>query len=203
MKVPAGSPPTFTTFTPRDGLGDEIWSTVGQGPDGFVWAGSASTLSRFDGYRWHELADAPGRSLVRDMANDRQGRLWVIFEREGLAYYDGEGWHRVGEARFHQRFSTVGEGESRELWVAHNDGLARLEGDAWVEDPGNPVGNLGRAIDAIGITGDGMKARRPDMIHAEVPDRAHVPFLDEPESLDAIRRFLADDAGAGAASRHS
>ena len=146
LKVPAGSPPTFTIFTPRDGLGDEIWSTVGQGPDGFVWAGSASSLSRFDGYRWHDIPDAPGRSLVRDMANDRQGRLWVIFEREGLAYYDGKGWHRVGEARFHQRFSTVGEGESRELWVAHNDGLARLEGDTWVEDPGNPVGNLGRAI---------------------------------------------------------
>jgi hypothetical protein len=36
-----------------------------------------------------------------------------------------------------------------------------------------------------------MRRRRPDMIFAEVPDRAHVPFLDEPESLDAIRRFLA------------
>lgn len=35
-----------------------------------------------------------------------------------------------------------------------------------------------------------MRRRRPDMIFAEVPDRAHVPFLDEPESLDAIRRFL-------------
>lgn len=40
-----------------------------------------------------------------------------------------------------------------------------------------------------------MRRRRPDMIVAEVPDRAHVPFLDEPESLDAIRAFL--DAVAG------
>ncbi len=36
-----------------------------------------------------------------------------------------------------------------------------------------------------------MRRRRPDMILAEVPDRAHVPFLDEPESLAAIRAFLA------------
>ena len=36
-----------------------------------------------------------------------------------------------------------------------------------------------------------MRARRPDMILAEVPDRAHVPFLDEAESLAAIRAFLA------------
>lgn len=35
-----------------------------------------------------------------------------------------------------------------------------------------------------------MKARRPDMIHAEVPDRAHIPFLDEPEAVAAIRAFL-------------
>lgn len=35
-----------------------------------------------------------------------------------------------------------------------------------------------------------MHRRRPDMILAEVPDRAHIPFLDEPESLTAIRAFL-------------
>ena len=35
-----------------------------------------------------------------------------------------------------------------------------------------------------------MRRRRPDMILAEVPDRAHIPFLDEAESLTAIRTFL-------------
>lgn len=36
-----------------------------------------------------------------------------------------------------------------------------------------------------------MARRRPDLIVAEVPDRGHMPFLDEPESLAAIRAFLA------------
>ncbi|MHA6347358.1 alpha/beta fold hydrolase [Roseivivax sp. CAU 1761] len=36
-----------------------------------------------------------------------------------------------------------------------------------------------------------MQARRPDMIAATVPDRGHIPFLDEPEALDALRRWLA------------
>jgi pimeloyl-ACP methyl ester carboxylesterase len=35
-----------------------------------------------------------------------------------------------------------------------------------------------------------MCRRRADMIFAEVPDRAHVPFLDEAESLVAIRAWL-------------
>lgn len=36
-----------------------------------------------------------------------------------------------------------------------------------------------------------MRRRRPDMVFAEVPGRAHIPFLDEPESLRAIRDWLA------------
>jgi len=36
-----------------------------------------------------------------------------------------------------------------------------------------------------------MRHRRPDIIHREIPDRGHAPFLDEPESLDAIRAWLA------------
>lgn len=41
-----------------------------------------------------------------------------------------------------------------------------------------------------------MLRRRPDLIYSDVRDRGHVPFLDEPESLDVISRFIdAVDAG--------
>jgi pimeloyl-ACP methyl ester carboxylesterase len=39
-------------------------------------------------------------------------------------------------------------------------------------------------------TADEMRRRRPDMAFATVPDRAHIPFLDEPEALALIRTFL-------------
>ena len=39
-------------------------------------------------------------------------------------------------------------------------------------------------------TADEMRRRRPDMIFAEVPDRGHVPFLDEPEAVTAITRWI-------------
>ena len=35
-----------------------------------------------------------------------------------------------------------------------------------------------------------MRRRRPDMITAEVPDRAHIPFLDEPEAVAALHAWL-------------
>lgn len=37
---------------------------------------------------------------------------------------------------------------------------------------------------------DAMQKRRPDMIAVEVKGRGHIPFLDEPESLQALRKWL-------------
>lgn len=36
-----------------------------------------------------------------------------------------------------------------------------------------------------------MIRRRPDAVVAEVPDRGHIPFLDEPEALAALTKWLA------------
>jgi len=51
-------------------------------------------------------------------------------------------------------------------------------------------------------TANEMRTRRPDMLFAEVPDRGHVPFLDEPQALACFRQWLglmqmqsADDGG--------
>lgn len=35
-----------------------------------------------------------------------------------------------------------------------------------------------------------MQRRRPDMIYANIPDRGHVPFLNEPKSVEAIELLL-------------
>ncbi|MEP2783482.1 MAG: alpha/beta hydrolase [Pseudoruegeria sp.] len=37
-----------------------------------------------------------------------------------------------------------------------------------------------------------MRRRRPDMHFSDVPDRGHVPFLDEPQSLNVLTAFLKD-----------
>jgi pimeloyl-ACP methyl ester carboxylesterase len=36
-----------------------------------------------------------------------------------------------------------------------------------------------------------MQARKPDLARVEVPNRGHVPLLDEPEAVMAIDAFLA------------
>lgn len=39
-------------------------------------------------------------------------------------------------------------------------------------------------------TTEKMACRRPDMIKVDVPGRGHVPFLDEPEALDALQDWM-------------
>jgi pimeloyl-ACP methyl ester carboxylesterase len=41
-------------------------------------------------------------------------------------------------------------------------------------------------------TAQAMRKRRPDLRYAEVADRGHVPFLDEPASIACIREWLAE-----------
>jgi pimeloyl-ACP methyl ester carboxylesterase len=39
-------------------------------------------------------------------------------------------------------------------------------------------------------TADEMSRRRPDMLRTDVPGRGHVPFLDEPEALDVLQKWI-------------
>ncbi|KPQ19874.1 MAG: Pimeloyl-ACP methyl ester carboxylesterase [Rhodobacteraceae bacterium HLUCCA24] len=57
---------------------------------------------------------------------------------------------------------------------------------------GLPVGVIrGANSDLLSrATVEEMRRRRPDLIAAEVPDRGHIPFLDEAEALDAIHAWL-------------
>lgn len=128
--------PVFTTWGPQDGLSGEIWSTVGYDSLGHAWAGSASSLARFDGYRW-TLVPLPGApSLVRDMQEDATGTLWALSESEGLMRYDGHAWSLVDlDVGFIHRFSTSTDGT---MWIGYERGVSWLGPDGtWQRDAGN------------------------------------------------------------------
>lgn len=74
----------------------------------------------------------------------------------------------------------AGVGDAPDLWSLF-DGLAEM-----------PLAVIrGENSDLLSAdTHDKMSARHPNMISAVVPERGHVPFLDEPEALRAIRSLL-------------
>ncbi len=79
-----------------------------------------------------------------------------------------------------EAFLAAFEGEAPDLWPL------------WDATAGLPVALIrGANSDLLSaeVAAD-MLRRRPDTIFAEVPGRAHVPWLDEPESLAAIDAWL-------------
>ncbi|AWD23539.1 alpha/beta fold hydrolase [Fuscovulum blasticum] len=62
----------------------------------------------------------------------------------------------------------------------------------WAATAGLPVALI-RGANSDLLTPDTvarMQDMRPDLIFTDVPDRAHVPFLDEPEAVAVLRRWL-------------
>lgn len=114
---------------------------------------------------------------------------------EGFANVPLERWRQEAEHQYRQ----TDDGVDLSYDPALRDGiLAALE---------TPLPDLWPVFDMIGdiplglIRGAGsnllspetvaeMRKRRPDLIYAEVPDRGHAPFLDEPEAVAAIETWL-------------
>ena len=79
-----------------------------------------------------------------------------------------------------QAFLTAFEGDLPDLWPMW-DGLSGL--------PMALIRGANSDLLSASVAAE-MKRRCPDLILADVPGRAHIPWLDEPESLAAIRAWL-------------
>ncbi|MBC9245350.1 alpha/beta hydrolase [Paracoccus sp. 11-3] len=77
-------------------------------------------------------------------------------------------------------FLAAFEGETPDLWPL------------WAATSGLPVAVIrGANSDLLSrAMFEEMRQRRPDGVYAEVPDRAHVPWLDETKAVEAIRNWL-------------
>lgn len=116
-----------------------------------------------------------------------------------------KGFENVPESRWleevHHHYNETPEGLVINYDPALRDGfLAAFQGDDLPEAwplfealAGLPLaliwGMNSNLLSREGV--EKMREIRPDMIVGEVPGRAHIPYLDEPEALEAIRAWLA------------
>jgi pimeloyl-ACP methyl ester carboxylesterase len=144
----------------RDGL-TRIFDYVGRNPAGKTIDGFADRLSRTPGF-------------------DRVPMSRWLEEARKLAVETPEGLRIPYDPALREAFLAAFDGPPVDLWPLF-DALAGL-----------PLALI-RGANSDLLTPDTvakMRTRRPDMAVAVVPDRAHIPFLDEPESVALIRSFL-------------
>ena len=151
----------------RPGL-ERIFDYVGRNPAAKTHADLAARLPR----------NMPG------FANVPQSR-WLD---EAVKHYTQtpDGLQITYDPALRDAFLAAFEGPPVDLWPL------------WDATAGLPVALIrGANSDLLSLAcTDEMRRRRPDMIFASVPDRAHIPFLDEPESLAALRAFVTAVEGA-------
>lgn len=141
-----------------------------------------------------KIFDYLGRNPVGKSAEDIARKMAQVMT--GFANVPESRW--LTEAERHYRATETGMKITYDpaLRDAFISAMSGPEIDAWpIFDAaaGLPLALLrGANSDLLSReTAAEMQRRRPDMIFAEIPDRAHIPFLDEPESLAAINAWLA------------
>jgi pimeloyl-ACP methyl ester carboxylesterase len=135
------------------------------------------------------IGKPPVQTTLEDAAEAR-ARIMVGFDNVPMDrwraeaakhYVEGpEGLSITYDPRLREAFLAALEGPPPDLWPLF-DALQDLP-LALIRGANSDLLSRGTAAE--------MRRRRPDMLFADVPDRGHVPFLDEPEAVAVIRQWV-------------
>ncbi len=91
----------FATYSSDDGLAESVVLSLLQDRSGYMWLGTSSGVSRFDGLEFSNFDDSHGlpSPVVRAFLEDARGNLWAGTD-SGLARRHGDAWQALplGEA---------------------------------------------------------------------------------------------------------
>ena len=205
----------FEHLSVQQGLAQESVLSIVQDRDGFMWFGTQSGLTRYDGYRFvghrNEVGNPSSLSnnWVRVLHLDRSGRMWIGTDH-GLNRYDpatrsftlylpDEPARRgIGNRQIKTMIGDGGDG----LWIGTADGLQHFNTETgqftvWHHVADNPRTISGDSIQALAREADGRlwigTAAGLDSLN---PDRSSVTHY--PSSLGAratpVHALLVDSA---------
>jgi signal transduction histidine kinase/ligand-binding sensor domain-containing protein/CheY-like chemotaxis protein/HPt (histidine-containing phosphotransfer) domain-containing protein len=130
----------FEHLSVADGLAQESVLAIVQDNEGFMWLGTQTGLSRFDGYKVtvHRNVVGDARTLVNNWVRvlhlDRQGRLWIGTDggldryepaTRSFTHFAPQEAARRGNGNRHIR-AIIDDGRNG-LWLATGDGLQHFD----------------------------------------------------------------------------
>ncbi len=136
-------------------------------------------LGRNPSARTHAEMAARLPALMQGFANVPAKR-WLT-EAQHHYHETPQGLRITYDPALRDAFMAAFEGETPDLWPLF-EACAAL-----------PLGLI-RGANSDLLSPDAteeMRRHRPDMLFAEIPDRAHIPFLDEPAAVAVLHAFLA------------
>lgn len=140
-----------------------------------------------------KIADYVGRNPAARTLDDLVARLPTTMP--GFANIPDSRWRAFAAGLYEEAPEGLVNRHDPALREAFQAGLDASPDDFWPlfeACAGLPLALIrGANSDLLSpATAAEMRRRRPDMIFAEVPDRGHVPFLDEPPALAVIHAWV-------------
>jgi signal transduction histidine kinase/ligand-binding sensor domain-containing protein/DNA-binding response OmpR family regulator/HPt (histidine-containing phosphotransfer) domain-containing protein len=163
----------FEQLSVEDGLAQESILSIVQDADGFMWFGSQTGLSRFDGYRVTTYRNEVGnsRSLVNNWVRvlhvDRTGRLWIGTDggldrfdpaTQSFSHFQPDEDVRRGNGNRH--IHALADDGKDGLWIGTGDGLQHFDMGSgafkvWHHVPGTPASLADDGVNALALDGTG------------------------------------------------
>ena len=121
----------WETFDERDGLSSAYTRALHVDREGVLWIGTIQGLNYFDGKGFQHVADFKPKGSIVSLSEDRDGRLWVAAQHDGIYRRGADGFDRVevpGQSFFNARLLVDRRGN---VWASGDHGLSRWNGAAW------------------------------------------------------------------------
>lgn len=151
--IPGGGmgtkPLSFRSWQREQGMPRGTLRVLTQTPDGFLWMGSDSGLSRFDGVRFTSVVVPEGLEVgpIQTLLGDSNGVLWIGTASNGLVRYENGRFSTVAmeQGLRSNAISALAEDAAGRLWIGTESGL-EIRSAGEMSSPGSKVEFAGKRI---------------------------------------------------------
>ncbi|MDE0401094.1 MAG: carboxypeptidase regulatory-like domain-containing protein, partial [Candidatus Poribacteria bacterium] len=127
---------TWKNYTYLDGLKDNYIDSIYQDREGFLWFGTSSGASRYDGEKFVNFTtdDGLASDSIRGIHEDKAGHLWFSTWGVGISRYDGDKFinFTTDEGLVSNFVSVIHQDREGYIWFGTNDGVSRYDGDKFI-----------------------------------------------------------------------
>ncbi len=128
----------FHTFSTDDGLPANQINCLFES-NGNLWIGSTGSLCRRNalGFTSFPMPDAYANSKIFDLAEDKEGNIWLALAGEGLLKYDGDKFlpFKVKDGLPNEYLRSIAVAPNGDLWVGSREGIALIKDGAIRKPP--------------------------------------------------------------------
>ncbi|WP_276502079.1 ligand-binding sensor domain-containing protein [Terrimonas pollutisoli] len=134
----------FKHFTTREGLANNLVTSICEGKAGVIWFGTGGGVSRYDGKSFRNFTTKDGllNNGINSIMEDKTGKLWIGASEP--CFYDGKTFtvlkNKDGKAFNNVR--SIIEDKKGNIWFGGSDGLWRYDGNTFTNITRKFIGHI-------------------------------------------------------------